>query len=86
MSCRSAQKIKNRLENGGGVEDVEEMGIVRGMGLYGWKWSSLNCVSVQNPQSMVQSRVQSTSPVQSRVQVLQNIQPVHTPQAGQSGV
>ena len=70
MSCRSAQKIKNRLENGGGVEDVEEMGIVRGTGLYGWKWSSLNCVSVQNPVQVsvhgpVQSPVHESSPVQS---------------------
>ena len=33
MTCRSAQKIKNRLENRGEVEDVEEMGIVRGVGI-----------------------------------------------------
>ena len=34
MSCRSVQKIKNRLENGGEVKDVEETGIVRGAGFF----------------------------------------------------
>ena len=34
MSCRSAQKIKNRLEKGGEVEDVEEMGIAKGVAFF----------------------------------------------------